>query len=526
MALSTHNSQAEFGGSFLFNPINSLPYPDHFSSDEMMMIDAARDFNRSEILPRLAEIDQQQPGLMPDLIRKAGELGFCGVDSPEQFGGLGLSKSLATRILEMLSLNGSFSVTFGITSGISQVGLTLFGNDEQRNRYLPKLTSGEWIGAYALSEPNSGSDAMSLTCKAVPDGDGFRLTGTKMWISNAQWANLFLVIAKVNGDEVSAFLVERTWDGVEVEREEHKLGLKGSSTARLVLNNVYVPGENLLHQVGKGHQVAFNALNIGRMKLAAMSLGPARDALRLGAVYARERKQFQQSISEFGLVQKKFATSAALYFIAESMTYRTSELMDQAFAQSDGSADGNRQAAQEYAVECSLSKVAATEAEAFIVDEMLQVFGGYGFTEEFAISRHYRDARVSRIYEGTNEINRFATGAKLKKLLQERPATEGDCFPSELLKKVDLSSVRDQVQLGALADLSAQVFAQKSVSARLRGRQSAVPNGLRELIVHRSNLMASAAFQELTGDGVQVPAPGKLNWSEVSDQVCNLAGPF
>jgi len=239
-------------------------FPEQFSEEEKMMIKAAEDFSRKEVLPLVERLDKQEDGLMPSLIRKAGALGLCGVDAPEEYGGLGLSKNLAARILEFMSLNGSFSVTYGITSGISQVGLALFGTDDQKAQYLPKLTSGEWIGAYCLSEPNSGSDALSLTTRADQKGGDYILNGTKMWISNAKWADLFLVMAKVDGERLSAFLVEKNSLGLTVEREEHKLGLKGSSTARVVLENVCVPAENLLHQEGLGHHVAFNALNLGR----------------------------------------------------------------------------------------------------------------------------------------------------------------------------------------------------------------------------------------------------------------------
>src|SRR5579863_7667223 len=258
---------------------------------------------------------------MLSLLRKAGDLGFCGPDTPEAYGGLGLSKNLAGRMLEFLSLNGSFSVTIGIHSGISQAGLVLFGNDEQKRRYLPRLAAGQIIGAYALSEPNAGTDALSLTTRATREGDHYRLSGTKMWISNAKWADLFLVIAKADGERLTAFLVERTFPGVSVGREEHKMGLKGSSTARLVLEDALVPCSNRLHEEGLGHHVALNALNLGRFKLAPMSLGPARDAIGLASKYVQERRQFGQPIGRFGLIQRKFALMASLFYAAESMTY-------------------------------------------------------------------------------------------------------------------------------------------------------------------------------------------------------------
>ncbi len=330
MAAPTH-PQTEQGCSFFSSTPNRIFTVEDFVGDDKLMIDTAEQFSRNEVVPLAERIDAQEDGLMPELVRKAGELGLCGIDAPDQYGGLGLGKNLAARILEYMSLNGSYSVTYGITSGISQLGLTLFGTEAQRTQYLPTLTSGEVIGAYALSEPNSGSDALSMTTRAERRGDTFVLNGTKMWISNAKWAGLFLVMAKIDGEHVSAFLVERDHPGVSIAREEHKMGLKGSSTARLVLEDAVIPAENLLHEPGKGHQVAFNALNIGRFKLASMSLGPARDAMRVSAQYAQDRRQFGQPISNFGLIRQKFADMAALYFAAEAMVYRTGANIDRAF---------------------------------------------------------------------------------------------------------------------------------------------------------------------------------------------------
>lgn len=411
--------QTPSGGAFFATTPDTIFVPEDFRGDEALMIDTAEQFSRKEVLPLSERLDEKEEGLMPALIRKAGELGFCGVDTPEAYGGLGLGKNLAARILEYLSMNGSFSVTIGVSSGIAQLGTILFGREDQKQKYLPKLASGEWIGAYALSEPNSGSDALSASTRADFKNGKWILNGTKMWISNAAWAEVFLVMAKIDGDKFSAFIVERGFPGVSISREEHKLGLKGSSTARLILENAEVPEENLLHEPGLGHQVALNALNLGRFKLTSMSMGPARDALRLGAQYALDRKQFGQPISSFGLIRQKFAESASRYFAAEAMTYRTGALIDSAFAMHGGDVAGNRRAAEEYALECSACKVHGTEMEAFLIDEMLQVYGGYGFTEEFPMARHYRDARVSRIYEGTNEINRIFLADRLLRRAKE-----------------------------------------------------------------------------------------------------------
>ncbi len=505
MPLTTELSPS--GCSFFAETPSSIFAPEQFVGDEALMIQTAEQFSRSEVLPLLERLDKQEDGLMPGLIRHAGELGLCGVDTSDAFGGLGLSKTIAARILEFMSLNGSFSVTYGITSGISQVGLSLFGTDKQKQQYLPLLASGEWIGAYALSEPNSGSDALSATTRADLVGDKYVLNGTKMWISNAKWADLFLVMAKVDGDKFSAFLVEKDFPGVTVSREEHKMGLKGSSTARLILDNAEVPAENLLHQVGQGHHVAFNALNIGRFKLAAMSIGPARDAIGLAAAYAVDRRQFGQPISSFGLIQKKFAMMAAWFYAAESMIYRTGAMIDAAFDLWGGTVEGNRKAAEEFSVECSACKVFSTEIESLIIDEAIQVFGGYGFTEEFPIARHYRDARVSRIYEGTNEINRLFIADRLARKIRDGKilgTAVGDSFLSELAGKALALNVKDQVSLGAVSDLLLLSYAEQST--RLRSMQSKGHGAaLHATVLPWLNARGAEAFQLLTGAAVTLP---------------------
>jgi len=476
--------------------------PEDFAGDDRLMIETAEQFMRKEVLPHVEALDRQEDGLMPSLIRKAGDLGLCGIDSPDAYGGLGLSKNLAARILEFLSLNGSFSVTYGITSGISQVGLSLFGSEEQKNQYLPRLTSGEWIGAYALSEPNSGSDALSATTRAERKDGKFILNGTKMWISNARWADLFLVMAKVDGERFSAFLVEKDFPGVSVSREEHKMGLKGSSTARLVLENAEVPEENLLYTEGLGHHVAFNALNLGRFKLASMSIGPARAAIELAAAYAKDRKQFGQPIANFGLIREKFARMGALFFAAESAIYRLGALIDQAFAEHGGTIDGNRKAAEAYAVQCAMVKVFATEAEAEIVDEALQVYGGYGFTEEFPIARIYRDARVSRIYEGTNEINRL--------------------FIADRLAKAGLAPAAEtQTAKGAVADLAILDFVGES--ARLRGNRLGLDTAtFFDAWAAGKRCIAESRLNLGGGRG----AGGALDWEGFGERIIELGRPL
>ena len=526
--MSSSPALASPGCAFFHTTPERIFTPEDFGSDERLMIETAEQFSRKDVLPLVERIEKQDEGLMPGLIRKAGELGFCGVDAPEAYGGLGLGKALAARILEYLSLDGSFSVTIGVTSGIGQVGISWFGTPEQKQKYLPKVLSGEWLSAYCLSEPNSGTDALAAQTRAEKRGDKWVLNGTKMWISNAKWANLFIVFAKIDGERFSAFLVERDFPGVSVSREEHKLGLKGSSTARVLLENAEVPLENLLHEEGKGHQVAFNSLNMGRFKLSSMSIGPARQAIAEAAQYALDRRQFGRPIADFGLIRKKFAEMAARFYVAESMIYRTGALIDEAFAATDGSPAGNAIAAQEHAVECSICKVFASEAQAFIVDEALQVYGGYGFTEEFPLARHYRDARVSRIYEGTNEINRVFIADRLYKRAEEgRVSIEssGDSFVAELAARAFAHRPEDQIGIGALSDLLIAQYAEQS--SRLRAKQSGgIYQDLDRIARSLLNSQAAAAFQMATGESVELPALEKSDLESVACTVYDAKRPL
>lgn len=399
------------GGDFLVHEPATYFIPEEFQPDEKLMAETAYQFCKKEVLPIAEKLEKVEDDLMPSLVKKACELGFGGPDTPEKYGGLGLGKALSVRILEMLSLNGSFSTTIGVQQGVGQTPLVLFGNEEQKQKYLPLITSGEWMTAYALSEPNSGSDALSISTKAILQDSHYHLEGTKMWISNAKWANLFITFAKIDGDKFSCFLIERDFPGVSISREEHKMGLKGSSTARLILEDAKVPDVNLLYKAGEGHRVAFNGLNIGRCKLAGMALGQCRESIHQAVKYAKERKQFNQPISNFGLIKDKLSRMGAFMFAAESILYRTAGLLDEAFSavnyDSENLPEENRKASEEFQIECSIVKVFATDVLGYCVDESLQIHGGYGFTEEFPVARMYRDARVMRIYEGTNEINRL-----------------------------------------------------------------------------------------------------------------------
>jgi alkylation response protein AidB-like acyl-CoA dehydrogenase len=496
--------------------------PEDFVGDDALMIAAAEQFSRDRVVPLAESIDHQEPGLMPKLIAEAGELGLCGIDTSEAYGGLGLGKNIAARILEFMSLNGSFSVTYGITSGISQVGLSLFGTEDQKQRWLPKVASGEQIGAYCLSEPNSGSDALSATTRAETVVGGYRLTGTKMWISNAQWAEVFLVMAKVDGEHFTAFLVPRSAEGLTIEREEYKMGLKGSSTARVTLDNVFVPSEDVLHEVGKGHQVAFNALNIGRFKLASMSIGPARYAIELAAAYAKDRRQFGRPIAEFGLIREKFARMATLFWVAESAIYRTGAAIDAAFAETGGTIDGNRAAAEKYAIECAMVKVFSTEAEGQIVDEALQVYGGYGFTEEFPIARVYRDARVSRIYEGTNEINRLFIASRAQK--RDAVYSRDTWFGRLTQAAVDLNPA-DQVGQGAVADLLTYAFLDQCACDR--GERNVSTFGpLYDAWLAIATPLATAAASKLGIKAEAVPDRTNPNWDLIGEETIERGKPW
>jgi alkylation response protein AidB-like acyl-CoA dehydrogenase len=517
------------GGSFFSHVPTRVFSVEDFSSEEKMMIDMGEQFSRKEVLAIAERLDAQEDGLMPKLIAKAGELGFCGVDTPEAYGGLGLGKNLAARILEYLSMNGSMSVTIGVTSGIAQFGLIGFGSEAQKQQYLPRLASGDWIGAYALSEPNSGSDALSATTKAELRNGKWVLNGTKMWISNAKWAEFFLVMAKIDGEKFSAFLVERDHPGVHIAREEHKMGLKGSSTARLVLEDAEIPEENLLYEPGLGHHVAFNALNIGRFKLSSMSIGPARNAIELGVAYSQDRRQFGRPISDFGLIRKKIAEAAARFFAAESMIYRTGALIDEAFHLYAGDIAGNRRAAEEFAIECSACKVFSTEAEAAIIDEMLQCYGGYGFTEEFPIARHYRDARVSRIYEGTNEINRVFLADRLRRRAKDGTASlaaSGDSWISELAGIAMAMEPTSQIQTGAQSDLVMLTYAEQS--ARLRAAQvGGIYEDLYRAFLNWATPEAARAYALVTGQSAgAIPAPERVDLESLAGTVMVKGGPL
>src|SRR5258706_12044346 len=414
------------GGSFLLEPRrpDEVFTPEDFTEQQQLIGQTAEEFTVNEILPNVEKMEHKDFSISRDLLKKAGDLGLSGVEIPEAYGGLEMDKVTAAVIADHIAQYAGFATTWGAHSGIGMLPLVYFGTEEQKKKYLPRLAAGEIVGAYALSEATSGSDALNCRARAQLSADGkhYLLNGEKMWITNAAFADLFTVFAKIDGEKFTAFLVEKGFPGLSIGKEEHKLGIRGSSTCPLILNDCQVPVENVLGEIGRGHVIAFNILNVGRFKLGASAVGGSRNALDQTIAYAKQRKAFNKPISDFGLIREKLANQAVGVYVGESIVYRTVGMMDAVLSEIDKSAPDAmtqaRKGIEEYAVECSIVKVWASEMLDYVVDEFVQVYAGYGFVEEYPAERAYRDARINRIFEGTNEINRMIiTGFVLKRAM-------------------------------------------------------------------------------------------------------------
>jgi len=530
------------GGSFILDEIdyNQVVTPEDFTEEHRMIAETTEQFLQGAVLPRDEEIEKLNYELTVDLIRQAGELGLLGAEVPEAYGGLGLDKLSSTLISERFTKASAFALSVGAHVGIGTLPIVYFGTEEQKQKYLPALATGEKIAAYCLTEPSSGSDALGAKTTAIlsEDGTHYVLNGTKQFITNAGFADLFIVYAKVNGKEMSTFIVERTMEGVSIGPEEKKMGIKGSSTCPLILEDVKVPVDHLLWEVGKGHLIAFNILNIGRFKLAAGCLGGAKDTIELAAKYANERTQFGRAISSFPLIGQKLADMTIKTYALESMVYRTAGLFDIGLAEVDYNSENvgylSAKAIAEYQLECSINKVFGSEVLDEVVDEGVQIHGGYGFIQEYRVERNYRDARINRIFEGTNEINRLLIpGTLIKRGLKgELPLLErAQALQEELMnpippvqfdhvleqethliamaKKIFLMCGAQAVQnyqlkleeeqevLSHLADMMISVFAMESALLRTKKRIAKLGEAKNELAIQATVVFIHDEFEKI-----------------------------
>ncbi|HUJ50158.1 MAG TPA: acyl-CoA dehydrogenase family protein [Bryobacteraceae bacterium] len=439
MASSTLSPTKHQGGSFLLNPTSAdeVFTPEDFTDEHRAIARTTEEFWTKEIAPNVEAIQHQEPGVAVSILKKSGKLGLPAVVIPEKFGGMEMDLTSAMIVAEAVSKDGSYSAWHGAQAGIGALPLLLFGTEDQKQRYLSKVATAEMVAAYCLSEPQAGSDALAAKTRAdlSPDGKYYVLNGQKMWITNGGAADLYTIFAKIGGEKFTAFLVERAFPGVQPGAEEKKMGIKGSSTTAIYLDNVKVPVENVLGEIGRGHIIAFNILNLGRLKLGPFAVGGAKEVLRASLKYAKERKAFGKSIAEFGMIQHKLAEMAIRIFATESSSYRVvgliqNELEDFSWSKPDA-AHTMLKAVEEFAAECSFIKVFASEMLDYVVDEGVQIHGGYGYSQEYPVERAYRDSRINRIFEGTNEINRLlATGMLLKR------AQKGQLGLVEAVKKL------------------------------------------------------------------------------------------
>ena len=536
-------SLAVRGGSFLLDSRRpeDIFTPEDFNEQQVLIAQTAEEFAQKEIIPNIEKMEHKDYSITGELLKKAGELGLSSAEIPEAYGGMELDKVSAAIIADHIAKYASFATTWGGHTGIGTLPLVYFGTEDQKKKYLPRLATGEVVGAYALSEASSGSDALNCRARATLSADGkhYVLNGEKMWITNAGFADLFTVFAKIDGEKFTAFLVERTFPGFSVGAEEHKMGIRGSSTCPIILNDCKVPVENVLGEIGRGHIIAFNILNIGRFKLGAMCVGGARESMNNSIAYAKQRKAFGKTISDFGLVREKLANMATLAYVGESVVFRTVGMMDAALSAIDKSAaDAAKKtlkAIEEYAVECSIIKVWASEMVDYVVDETVQIYAGYGFVEEYPAERAYRDARINRIFEGTNEINRLiitgfllkrAMGGQLplmpaiKQLMDEVLAgastgdeTEGLLAEEQKLvtsaKKLGLFAAgvatqrymmaieQQQEIMGAIADMVMEVYAMESAVLRTMKIASAQGESAATLPIAMTRVYLSQAMEKI-----------------------------